>query len=124
MGKNWTELLFKRGEGKHTWAQHKGEVNLEMFEMKLEGSFKKPLSRQIREGVELEMSGAAMILNSKSEWNHSKIPRIVVETGDELKNDKESGLGSNKEKVEKSGGETDKSEKKLKFTLRRYCAEK
>ena len=60
--------------------------------MKLEKSFRKPLSRQIREGVELEMSKASIVMNSKAEWNHSKIPRIVIETGEKITGDKESGM--------------------------------
>ena len=60
-------------------------------------SFKKPLARQIREGVEIEMSQATL-LNSKSEWNNSRIPRIIVEEGEQQVEDRESGLGNQVEK--------------------------
>ena len=33
------------------------------------------------------------LMNSKSEWNNSGIPRIVIETGEKLEEDQESGLG-------------------------------
>ena len=60
----------------------------------LEGTLKKNLQRQIREGVELEMSTANVIMNSKSEWNNSKIPRIVIESRENQTTDQGSGLGS------------------------------
>ena len=60
--------------------------------MKMEMGFKKPLVRQIREGVEIEMSKNEL-MNSKSEWNHSRIPRIVIQTGEKQSEDLESGLG-------------------------------
>ena len=60
--------------------------------MKVEKGFKKPLARQIREGVEIEMSEATL-LNSKSEWNHARIPRIIIEEGERQSEDTESGLG-------------------------------
>ena len=70
-----------------------GESSRKMYEMKLEGTFRKPLARQIREGVELEMSQATIVMNSKSEWNNSRIPRIIIETGETIKEDQESGVG-------------------------------
>ena len=58
--------------------------------MKIEKGFKKPLGRQIREGVEIE-SSRGELMNSKSEWHNSRIPRIVIETGEKLTEDQESG---------------------------------
>ena len=65
--------------------------------MSMEESFKKPLARQIREGVEIEMSKATL-LNSMSEWNNSRIPRIVIEEGERQREDNDSGLGNKIEK--------------------------
>ena len=42
-----------------------------MYKIKPECSFKKGSTRHVREEVELEMSKANQILNSKFEWNHS-----------------------------------------------------
>ena len=85
---------------KHVWDSHGGEGGEELFTMKMEASFKKPLARQIREGVEIEASKGEL-MNSKSEWNNAKIPRIVIETGEQLCEDLESGLGkkSQRQKV-------------------------
>ena len=77
---------------KHIWDTHGGEGGEEMFSMKMEVGFKKPLARQIREGVEIEMS-KSILMNSKSEWNHSRIPRIVTEAQENQTEDLESGLG-------------------------------
>ena len=63
---------------KHLEGDHKGEgKGNEIFSMRVEKGFKKPLARQIREGVEIELSKATL-LNSKSEWNSARIPRIVI----------------------------------------------
>ena len=51
-----------------------------------------PLNRQVHEGVELDTNGADVILNSKSEWNHCRIPRIVIEVGDEVEEDESCGM--------------------------------
>ena len=69
---------------KHTWDVHDGEGNSDTFEMKLEKTFKKPLERQIREGVELEMCTADIVMNSKAEWNGSRIPQIIIEVNKTL----------------------------------------
>ena len=65
--------------------------------MAVEKSFKKPLARQIREGVAIEMSKSTL-MNSKSEWNNSRIPRIIIEEGEKQVEDTESGLGNQKER--------------------------
>ena len=44
------------------------------------------------------MSGATL-LNSKSEWNNARIPRIIVEEGERQVEDIESGLANKNEKV-------------------------
>ena len=51
-----------------------------MFTMSMEKGFEKPLARQIREGVEIEMS-EMVLMNSKSELNSAQIPRIIIEEG-------------------------------------------
>ena len=71
--------------------------------MKMEKGFKKPLARQIREGVEIEMSNETL-MNSKSEWNSARIPRIVIEEGERQTEDIESALGKK--------GEQEKSERR------------
>ena len=68
--------------------------------MKIEKGFRKALARQIREGVEIEMCEGTL-LNSKSEWNNSRIPRIIIEEGERQVEDVESGLGNQKEKQQR-----------------------
>ena len=77
---------------KHIWESHEGKRGEELFTMKMEGGFKKPLARQIRESVEIE-SSKGEVMNSKSEWNNSRIHRIVIEAGEKQIEDQESGLG-------------------------------
>ena len=64
--------------------------------MKVIEKHKSPLTRQVHEGVEIETNGADIILNSKSEWNGSRLPRIVIECGEELEEDAESGMCKSK----------------------------
>ena len=52
--------------------------------MRVVGSFKTALSRQIREAVRIRRRGGeGCILNSKSEYSHRRIPRLVIEEQDE-----------------------------------------
>ena len=82
---------------KHIVDSHESIGGEELFSMRMEAGFRKPLARQIREGVEIE-SCKGELMNSKSEWYNSKIPRIIIETGEKLTEDKESGLGNKSEK--------------------------
>ena len=75
---------------KHIWESHEGEGGEEQFTMRMEVGFRKPLARQIREGVEIECSKGEL-MNSKSEWFNSGIPRIVIETGEQQTEDQECG---------------------------------
>ena len=59
--------------------------------MRIEKGFKKALARQISEGVAIEMC-EGQLLNSKSEWNSTGIPRIIIEVGETQTEDIESGL--------------------------------
>ena len=49
--------------------------------MKLLRKHTKPLNRQIHEAVEIDNSTANIIMNSKSEWNGSRLPTITLEIG-------------------------------------------
>ena len=75
--KNDENALWKHLEGTHR-GENKGN---EIFSMKIERGFKKALAHQISEGVAIEMSEGEL-LNSKSEWNNSRIPRIIIEEGE------------------------------------------
>ena len=112
--KGWKNKEEDNALWKHVWERHEGKSEENMYEMKMERNFRKPLARQIREGVELEMSGANILMNSKSEWNHSRIPRIVIESGEDLKEDEESGMGREStvgKKKEKERTEKERSKK-------------
>ena len=56
---------------KHVWEGHKGEGEIDMFDMKM------PIARQIREGVDKTSNN--ILMNSKVEWNTTRIPRIIIE---------------------------------------------
>ena len=49
------------------------------FEFKLISSFQDPLTRQLSEAVRIEQRGPD-ILNSRSEFNRCKVPRLRIET--------------------------------------------
>ena len=90
--------LWKHLEGAHR-GENKGN---EIFSMKVERGFRKALARQISEGVAIEMSEGEL-LNSKSEWNNSRIPRIIIEEGERQTEDTESGLGGMSERGKDRG---------------------
>ena len=60
--------------------------------MKVVERHRSPLSRQVHEGVELELCKAGVVMNSKAEWNGSRLPRIIIEQGEDLTEDIEVGL--------------------------------
>ena len=47
------------------------------FKITILKHFEKALERQIAEAVNIEMNKADIIMNSRNEWNGSKIPRII-----------------------------------------------
>ena len=57
--------------------------------MKVVRSHKTPMTRQVHESVEIEYSSAKIVMNSKGEWNGSRIPRIRIEVGDQLQEEDE-----------------------------------
>ena len=64
---------------KHSHIHHGGTLEKEKLKMEIVESHRSPLNRQVHKGVELDINGADIIMNSKSEWNHCRIPRIVIE---------------------------------------------
>ena len=62
---------------KHDWVHHGGIQGL--YSMKVLRSHKTPLSRQLQEATEIELSTAKIILNSRSEYNGQRVPRVMVE---------------------------------------------
>ena len=84
---------------KHCVEEHGG--NKVTFSMKVLRSHKAALSRQVHESVEIECSKAKYVLNSKGEWNGSRIPRIRIEVGEELEEDEDDTLAGTSNKVTK-----------------------
>ena len=67
---------------KHDSIHHLG--NKGTYSMKVLRTHKQPLSRQVQEAVEIQSSKSQIIMNSKSEYNGSKLPRITIEVGDRV----------------------------------------
>ena len=63
------------------------------FSMKIVRGHRTPLTRQIHESVEIENSKAVILMNSKSEYHGSRIPRIVIEVGDRVETEDWQGKG-------------------------------
>ena len=72
---------------KHSALYHEGGLTRGELKMEIIEGHRSPLDRQIHEGVELDTNGAEIIMNSKGEWGHCKIPRVVIEIGDEVEED-------------------------------------
>ena len=81
------DLEFKRP--KSHYLRHAVEVNPNVppealnFRMKILSSHKSAFERQIAEAVLIHKYLGPMLLNSKSEYNRCKIPRIVMKLGDD-----------------------------------------
>ena len=74
---------------KHQELEHGGE-STPRFMMRVVKHYRTALSRQVGEAVRIgRRGGAGMILNSKSEYNRCKIPRLVIEEVDEEQQEKD-----------------------------------
>ena len=62
---------------RHQISDHKNET--EKFEMEITQEFKDALSRQANEAVRIGTRPEQELLNSKSEFNHPPLARIIVE---------------------------------------------
>ena len=67
---------------KHSLAHHEGSHP--SYYMKILRRHKTAMSRQISESVLIELSSADIIMNSKGEWNGSRIPRVILEVGNSV----------------------------------------
>ena len=85
--------------------------------MEIVEGHRSPLNRQIHEGVELDTNAADIVMNSKAEWNHCRIPRVVIEVGDEVEEDTDRGMSRSTETLEKErktrGMKKKKQEKRM-----------
>ena len=74
---------------KHSAEHHEGREDV-VYSMKVERSYaESPLNRQIDESTSIARSRAQIPMNSRSEWNSQRIPRIVlqVQGKDQLEDD-------------------------------------
>ena len=77
----WRSKSDKSHMWKHQEEFHKGEAP--RFYMRVVNFYKTALSRQIGEAVRIDRrGGAGNILNSKSEYDRCRIPRLVLEEQD------------------------------------------
>ena len=87
---------------RHILDQHQGEELTEVkWGMKIIEFKKSAFERQIKEAVLIQQEAKNhTILNSKSEWNQSAIPRLTTRTGDMELWEMERELKKEKEKEE------------------------
>ena len=70
---------------KHGWASHGlGRNQTPRFTMRVARSFMTALERTVAQAVTIFSNDFDEILNSKSEWGYPRIPRLMVEVGDQL----------------------------------------
>ena len=63
---------------KHWVMDHPDLPDPPRFKMKIISSYRDPLTRQVSEAVRIEMRGGNT-LNSKTEYNRCRIPRLVID---------------------------------------------
>ena len=64
---------------------HHGGIGEPSFFLRPVRYFSTPLTRQIAEAVRIEQWGESIVLNSRSEFNRSKIPRLTLGEDDDAK---------------------------------------
>ena len=77
---------------KHKQNDHKNE-DMD-FSMKITKRFRDPLSRQANEAVRISNRPKEELLNSKNEFNHPPIARVIVERGNKYPRQKNTTSGS------------------------------
>ena len=96
-GEHWNDFMKKRSNSvifKHKEIAHKDEEM--QIKMKITKKFKDPLTRQANEAVRINNRNKTELLNSRNEFNHPAIPRIMIEKPTDFKKKKytQSGCGT------------------------------
>ena len=76
---------------KHDVLHHPDLDGGATYFMAVIGKHRRPLQRQVQESVLIQESKAQIRMNSKSEYNSAKIPRIRIEVGEWLEKERELG---------------------------------
>ena len=61
---------------KHVLKNHKGNSDVVIFDWKIKGKYKKPLSRQLAEAILIDKKSTNMNMNSKNEFFSHSVKRI------------------------------------------------
>ena len=69
---------------KHSIDHHQEMETHPEFTMQVLSVHKTALHRQVTEAVLIERTKASVIMNSKGEWNGSKLPRVILEVGNKV----------------------------------------
>ena len=64
---------------RHAKVFHGGQKQIAWYKMKVKKVHRTPLVRHVAEGVEIVSCKADLEMNSKGQWNGSKLPRMVIE---------------------------------------------
>ena len=67
---------------KHVLKNHKGNSDVVIFDWKIKGKYKKPLSRQLAEAILIDKKSTNMNMNSKNEFFSYSVTRPEVSEGD------------------------------------------
>ena len=79
--KNVTDLAAQNESNSPLWRHckeaHGGEM--QNFSMSITGSFRNdPMLRQISEAIQIESTPPELLMNTRSEWNMTRVPRAIV----------------------------------------------
>ena len=80
--KSEENAFYKHWRNHHEKPGESDSSRLENFEVRVEKSFREPMSRQINEMVRI-LNFQGTLLNSKSEWNAPPLVRIIAENESE-----------------------------------------
>ena len=79
--KHMTDLAAQNESNSPLWRHckeaHGGEM--QNFSMSITGSFRNdPMLRQISEAIQIESTPPELLMNTRSEWNMTRVPRAIV----------------------------------------------
>ena len=90
-------------------VKHMVEIHMEdeeepEFRMTVLKSHRRALQRQISEAVQIQLCKSKYIMNSKSEWNGTRLPRVIVEVGGKADHQDYRGEGQGARRLEEKDG--------------------
>ena len=114
--KDYQDMKEDNHMTKHAIEHHIEEIEKPQFKMTIMKNYKKAIERQIAEAVNIEMTEADIIMNSRSEWNGSRLPRVIIGVGNKNNDSDYKGRREGHKMIENQDGTRKRRKETVKNT--------